>query len=494
MKGKSKFLTTAQIALMTAAAIVSLRGLPMLAAEELTMFFYIVYATVLFLIPAGLVAAELGSAFATVGGGIYTWVKEAFGAKSGFLAIFLQWIQNVVWYPVVLAFGAAAVAYLIGRPELANNNWYTGIFIIVFYWLATAIAFKGSNFLAKVTSRAFLLGTVLPGAVMVILAVMWLVNKQPIGFQNLSSADTQIVEATTKATLHAHPRWFPSLSNLGNLSFLAAVLLLFAGVEVQAVHAMEMKKPQRQYPRAILLAAVISFVIFAVGSLAVAIILPYPRIQLESGLFDAFALAFKTFRVPWLTNVFAGLAAFGAIGGVLSWITGPSRGLLWTARDGQLPQSWTKVNKNNVQSTILVWQGIIVTILALVYFIFPNVNVAFFLLSALTAGLYIIMYLQMYAAAIKLRYSQPQLARPYTVPGGKMGMWLIAGLGFLAAAFSLVLSFVPPTQLVIGNKTTYVLLVAVGTIVFVVLPFIITALVKNKKATVAGEMQTQANG
>lgn len=466
---------------MTAAAIVSLRGLPMLAAEELTMFFYIIYATLLFLVPAGLVAAELGSAFATVGGGIYTWVKEAFGEKMGFLAIFLQWIQNVVWYPVVLGFGAAAIAYLIGKPELANNNWYTGIFIIVFYWLSTLIAFKGSQFLAKVTSRAFLLGTVLPGAVMVILAIMWLVDKKPIGFENLSSADTQIVEASTKATLHAHPRWLPSLSNLGNLSFLAAVLLLFAGVEVQAVHAMDMKNPQKQYPKAILISAAISFIIFAVGSLAVAIILPYSQIQLESGLFDAFQIAFTAYKVPWLTNVFAGLAAFGAIGGVLSWITGPSRGLLWTARDGQLPKSWTKVNDNNVQTTILLWQGGIVTVLAAVYFIFKNVNVAFFLLSALTAGLYIIMYLQMYAAAIKLRYSQPALARPYMVPGGKTGMWVIAGLGFLAAAFSLVVSFVPPTQLVIGNDTTYVLLVAIGTIVFVAMPFIINAIVKGRK-------------
>ncbi len=490
--GKKKFLTTMQIALMTAAAIVSLRGLPMLAAEEMTMFFYIIYATVLFLVPAGLVAAELGSAFATVGGGVYTWVKEAFGEKSGFLAIFLQWIQNVVWYPVVLGFAAAAVAYLIGMPKLADNNIYTGIFIIVFYWLATAVAFKGSGFLAKVTSQAFLLGTVLPGVAMVVMAGVWLANRQPIGFQNLSSADTQIVEASKVATMHAHPRWFPSLTNLGNLAFLAAILLLFAGVEVQAVHSVDMENPQKQYPRAILMAALISLIIFAIGSLAVAIILPYPDIQLESGLFDAFALAFKTYKIPWMTNVMAGLAAFGAMGGVLSWIAGPSRGLLWTARDGQLPKSWTKVNKNNVQTTILLWQGVFVTALALIYFIFKNVNVAFFLLSALTAGLYIIMYLQMYAAAIKLRYSQPNLLRPYKIPGGKSGIWTVAGIGFLAALFSLVVAFVPPTQLVIGNKTTYVLMVAAGTIVFVILPFIINyAVKKGKKQVVTGEMQAQ---
>ena len=96
---KSKNISTSQLALMTAAAVISLRGLPMMAQEELTMFFYIFFATFLFLIPAALVGAELGSAFAAKGGGVYTWVKEAFNPHLGFTAIFLQWIQNVSGIP-----------------------------------------------------------------------------------------------------------------------------------------------------------------------------------------------------------------------------------------------------------------------------------------------------------------------------------------------------------------------------------------------------------
>ena len=87
---KSKNITTMQLALMTAAAVISLRGLPMMAQEELTMFFYIFFATFLFLIPAALVGAELGSAFASRGGGVYSWVKEAFNPHLGFTAIFLH--------------------------------------------------------------------------------------------------------------------------------------------------------------------------------------------------------------------------------------------------------------------------------------------------------------------------------------------------------------------------------------------------------------------
>ena len=122
MNKTTKNISTWQLALMTAAAVISLRGLPMMAQEELTMFFYIFFATFLFLIPAAFVAAELGSAFADKGGGVYTWVKEAFNRKMGFTAIFLQWIQNVVWYPTVLGFAAASIAYMIGKPDLSQNG------------------------------------------------------------------------------------------------------------------------------------------------------------------------------------------------------------------------------------------------------------------------------------------------------------------------------------------------------------------------------------
>ena len=154
-KKPDKYISTWQLALMTAAAIISLRGLPMMAQEEMTMFFYIFFATFLFLIPASLVGAELGSMYAKKGGRVYTWVKEGFNQRLGFSAIFLQWIQNVVWYPTVLGFAAAAIAYLIGKPALAQNGLFVGLFSILIYWFATWIAFKGPTKFRKLPAEAF---------------------------------------------------------------------------------------------------------------------------------------------------------------------------------------------------------------------------------------------------------------------------------------------------------------------------------------------------
>ncbi|RAJ10968.1 putative glutamate/gamma-aminobutyrate antiporter [Chitinophaga skermanii] len=468
---KSTTISTTSLALMTAAAVISLRGLPMMAKEELTMFFYIGFATILYLIPASLVAAELGSAFGNRSGGVYTWVKEAYGAKFGFLAIWLQWIQNVVWYPTVLAFAAAAIAYTIGKPELANNGTFVGIFSIAIYWLATLLALKGTDLISKVTSYGFVVGTVIPGVVIILIAIVYILQGNTIEFLHPANAEGTIVKVVDG---HVHPRIFPHISGMGDIAFLAGILLLFAGVEVHAVHAQELPNPQKDFPKSILLAGIIIFALFTFGSLAVATILPYDQIDLQAGLMQAFQTIFAKYHIPWMTSVIGILVAFGVLAGVSSWIAGPSRGLLSTAKEGVLPPFWAKTNKAGIQQNILLVQGTIVTILSGLYFVMDNVSVAFFLLSALTIGLYLIMYLEMYAAAIKLRYTQPDLPRSYKVPGGNSGMWFFAGIGFLATLFSFVVAFFPPTQLPVGSPASYVAMVAGGTVIFVVLPFIIS--------------------
>ncbi len=479
MTKPTKNITTTQLALMTAAAVISLRGLPMMAQEELTMFFYIFFATFLFLIPAALVGAELGSAFASKGGGVYTWVKEAFNQRMGFAAIFLQWIQNVVWYPTVLGFAAASIAYMIGKPDLAQNGMFVGLFSIIMYWFATWVTLKGTSTVSKLTSQGFLIGTVLPGIVVIVMAIIWVVDKNPIALEHVPATVSEVVNID--AAHHVHPRLFPHITGMSDIAFLAGILLLFAGVEVHAVHAQELQNPQKQFPAAMFLAALISFALFTLGALAVAIVTPYDQINLQSGLFTTFQQLFDHYHVGWLSNVMGLLVAFGALAGVMSWISGPSRGLLWTAKDGQLPDLLKKTNKNGIQINILIIQGCIVSVLSSLYMIMDDVSVAFFLLSALTIGLYLLMYMMMYASGIKLRYTQPDLPRSYQVPGGNLGMWLIAGIGFLAVLFSFAVTFFPPSQLPVGSPAMYTGLVVIGTVVFFSIPFIISIAMEKKR-------------
>jgi putative glutamate/gamma-aminobutyrate antiporter len=457
------------IAMLTAAAIVtSLRGLPLMAEEELTMFTYIAFATVLFLLPAALVSAELGGAFADRKGGVYAWVGEAFGPRWGFVAVWLQWIQNVVWYPTALGFAAAAAAFAVHRSSASNNNIFVGLFCIGAYWLATLVALRGNTVLAKVTKYGFLAGTILPGVILLALFVYWAASGHPIGWAHAHNA-----AVSHSVNGHPSPRWFPNVAGLGTLSFLAGILLLFSGVEIQAVHAEDMRDPRRGFPKAIFIAAFACFAVFTLGALAVAGILPYDKITLQSGVFDAFTAPLSALGISWAGPLIAALVCYGALGGALAWLSGPSRALLVTAEDGCLPPVLQRTNSHGAQRNILIVQGFVVTAISAIYLVMKNVSSAFFLISALVVGLYILMYMLVFAAAIRLRYTRPDLPRNFRIPGGNAGMWAVAGTGFSAVGFALVLAFVPPSQLPIGNPTSYVAIVAAGTVLFTALPLLI---------------------
>ncbi|MEP2029281.1 MAG: APC family permease [Paracoccaceae bacterium] len=273
----------------------------------------------------------------------------------------------------------------------------------------------------------------------------------------------------------AHARLFPHITGLSSIAFLAGILLLFAGVEAQAVHANDMKNPCRDYPKSMFLAATIIFVLFTLGSLAVAAVVPAKDISLNAGLMQAFQNLLSKFGLQFMTPIIGLLVAFGAIGGVMAWIGGPSRGLLQTAQEGEIPPLLAKTNKHGVQVAILIVQGVIVSAQAMIYLVFKDVSVAFFVLSAMTIALYLVMYMLMYGAAIRLRITQPDLPRTYKIPGGMPGMLSVAGVGFLAVFFAFVVGFFPPTQLKVGSPATYVALVAGGLIVFVGLPLLINA-------------------
>ena len=466
---RKKALGVFSIGLMTAAAVVtSLRGMPLLAKEEMTMFAYLAFTVIFYLVPASLVSAELGGAFADKKGGIYAWVGKAFGIRWGFLAIWLQWIQNVVWYPVTLTFGAVAFAYAIGHPALAKNGVYVGIFCIVVYWLATVVVLQGVEVFAKISNWTFIIGTVLPGICLLLLCGYWIASGHPIGWQHLTNASVSRI---------GHARYWPEIQGLGTVAFLAGIVLLFAGVEVQAVHVTEMKNPSTGYPVAIGLAAIVSLLLYAIGAIPIAAILPYEKISLQSGVFETFkAVITDVWHIGWLVQLLSLLVGIGAIAGVFAWLGSPSKGLLATAHDGELPRVLHATNSHGMPTHILLVQGAVVTVMSCLYFVIKDVSVVFFLVSAMTVALYLIAYMFMYAAGIRLRYTEATLARPFKVPGGMVGMWLAAGVGFVGVLFSFLVAFFPPAQLPVGSPVLYVTLVIVGTVVFCGVPLILHAM------------------
>ncbi|MBM3199185.1 MAG: amino acid permease, partial [Chlamydiae bacterium] len=117
-----KKLSLYSLVMLIVAAIDSIRNLPASALFGSALIFFFLLSAVLFLFPTALVSAELAATYPEKGG-VYHWVHAAFGEKAAMIAIWMQWINTMVWYPTILSFIAGTAAYLI-NPDLANQEGY----------------------------------------------------------------------------------------------------------------------------------------------------------------------------------------------------------------------------------------------------------------------------------------------------------------------------------------------------------------------------------
>lgn len=456
------------LAMISVSAIIALRNLPMMATQGWASLFFLGVASILFFIPVSLVSAELTSGW-PVRGGVYAWVKEAFGEASGALAIWFEWIESVVWLPVVLSFIAASIAYVID-PELAQNRWFLLCTILAVLWATTFLNFFSIEKTNWLSTIGIIIGSIIPGLAVIGLALGWILAGNPLQVE--FSMDALVPEM-----------------RIENFVILTEILLGFAGIEIAAYHVVEAKDPQRSYPKATLIAALTIIVIYVLGSLSIAIVVPKDQIMLHAGVMQAFEGFLGAFDLNWALPILALLAVVGALALTNTWIIGPSKGLLASALDDDLPEITKRTNKHGSPVVILLMQAIIATALALPYLFMPTVSSSYWLLNTLAAQLILLMYFMVFAAAIRLRYSEPETERAYKVPGGNLGMWIIGGTGAISCLVAFVLGFVPPEQFHFGDKLSYSLILLSGIILFSAPPFICQYVKFKKKGYRAGRLK-----
>lgn len=452
-KPSARILSVFSLVMINIIAIDSLRSLPIGAEYGFSLVSYFAIAVIGYFIPIAMVSAELATGWPQTGG-LYVWVRAAFGVRVALFAAWMQWIYNVVWYPTILALIVATLVYVV-NPALANNKTFMVISVVVLFWLATWLNCLGMKISSAVSTLTALIGTLIPIAVIVALSAWWWLSDRP---------------TTLVWNLHA---LLPNLTHINNLAFFSGVLYSLVGIEMSSVHAEEVKNPQRDYPKAMLLSALLIVGTLILGSLAIAVVVSPKELNLASGLIDAFGIFFKVHHLSWMIPVIALLIAFGGIGGVCAWVIGPTKALLVAARDGLLPKFCGQVNEVNAPVPLLVIQGVVLTVICTVFFLLPSVNSSFWLLSVMTAQLAMIMYVLIFAAAIRLRYIAPEQTRTFRVPGGNIGMWIAGLLGIITCVATLVIGFLPPPQINVGHIATYEALLIGGLVIFSLPPFLL---------------------
>ena len=439
------------LVLLITGAIDSIRNLPTTALFGSTLIFFFIFSAIIFLIPVALVSAELSSTWSEEEGGIYSWVKHAFGENLAFLTIWLQWVNTLVWYPTMLSFIAGIVAYLV-NPDWAQNKFYLIGVILLVFWSLTGIALSGLRTSARFAGFCAIIGMILPMCFIILLALIWLLKGNPIAidlsFPNLI------------------PHWKDSQSWVS----LTAMMTSFLGMELAAVHVRNIKNPQTNFPRAMFFSVLLILFTMIFGSLAIAFVLPKEQINLVNGVLMAFDNFLKAYHLTFLMPILVVLLLIGSLGSMINWIISPAKGLLMAASHHFLPQSLCKLNKHGMPSRILLVQALLVTFLCSGFLLLPSVNAIYWLFTDLSTELYILMYVFMFLAAWSLKSKFAHIKRPFAIPGGKLGYYTTCILGLFGCILTLIVGFIPPEQSIdVGGAARFRLIFSFG-ILLMLLP------------------------
>lgn len=438
------------LVLLITGAIDSVRNLPATALFGSSLIFFFIFSAIVFLIPVALVSAELASTWSEEEGGVYSWVRHAFGDNVAFFTIWLQWINTMVWYPTILSFIAGTLAYLID-PALAQNKFYIISVILVVFWSLTFIGLSGLRASANFAGFCAMVGMILPMGIIILLALIWLLKGQPLAIDMHWSS--------------LIPHWSDTQSWIS----LTAIMTSFLGMELAAVHVRNVYNPQQSFPRAMFFSVILILATMIFGSLSIAFVLPQKQIGLVNGVMQAFTNFFHVYHLDFLMPIMVVLLLLGSMGSMVNWIISPAKGLLLAADNGFLPHWLYKLNHNGIASRILLLQAVLVTLFCSGFLLFPTINAIYWLFTALSTELYIIMYVMMFIAALRLKNKFANLPRPFSIPGGRCGYYFTCILGLAGCAVTLIVGFFPPEgSMDVGGGNHFRIIFASGIILMLV--------------------------
>jgi amino acid transporter len=116
------------------------------------------------------------------------------------------------------------------------------------------------------------------------------------------------------------------------------------------------------------------------------------------------------------------------------------------ANHGYLPRWLYQLNPHGIPARVLILQAVLVTIFCGGFLLFPSINAMYWLFTDLSTEIYILMYVMMFAAAIRLKHKFAEHPRPFSIPGGRIGYYLACLIGLTGCTITLIVGFFPPEQ------------------------------------------------
>ena len=405
-------------------AVVGLRWIPTAAAVGPSSLVIWLIGFLALFVPLGFTVVELSSRYPEEGG-LYFWIKRAFGELPAFLSGWLYWASNLTYFPGVLYFAAASALFAFGASAqaLSGNVPYFVVASLVGLAIALGLNLPGLN-VGKWLHNAGAVGTWAPVALLV-----------AVGF----TAWARFGPATEFSLASLAPG-----SGFRDLVLWSTIAFAFAGVETASFMGDEIRDPRRTVPRAIVIAGAAITAIYVLGTLAVLLAVPRAEVSELSGIMQAIEGAASRIGLRGVTPFAAVLLTVGGLGGVGAWLASNGRLTFVAGVDRHLPPAFARLHPRwGTPVVALVVQGVGAALFVVLSQAGTGVKGAYDALVSLAVIAYFVPLLLMFASLIVLQ-REPAGPGVVRVPGGRPVAVLMGAIGILTTGVSMVLAVLPP--------------------------------------------------
>ncbi len=430
------------VTIMAVVANFGIRWIPVAAGLGASAILFWILGALIFFMPLSIIAAKLSKKYPDQGG-LYAWTKRALGDTAGFMVAWLYWINTIFYYPAVLIFLATNFAYFIGKPELANNHLYITCTVLIAFWLITIISFYGIRANKYLVDIGGVIGSFIPALAIIILGVSY------------------YFISGHSATTYSWHALLPQSSITHNLSTLTIIMFAMAGIEVIPTFANSVKNPRKNLFWGLIVASIILFGLYILGTIALNILSQPADIQKASGLLQAFSIIDQRYHIEWFTKLMAFLLTFAEFAAVSIWLLAPVIMFFQCTPKGILPDWLHRQNKYEAPQNALIFMGILVSIIIILTNFITSINAMYQALILMATILYFIPYLYLVFAYNKLERNNLFITR------------LLATLVFTSTLLGIIFSFQPPDLHTTTQIIVYEAEVIIGPIIFIVIGWLL---------------------
>jgi amino acid transporter len=413
----------------TVCAIIALDTMAASAAGGAQSLFWLGVSAITFLIPYGLITAELGAAFPTEGA-TYDWVRLAYGHFAGAVVGVLYWLSNPIWLGGTLAATAIAALDALWGTHFIGNFWPELVIGFFFIWIAVGMNILSLRYMKWVPN----LGAMVRILLVLLFAVVALGSGAQHGFKGSLGGFFPPLDSTFPVVL---------------IGVLSVIVFQWIGFELQTNASEEMENPQRDIPRAVYVSGIISFLGYAVPIAGIVLTLSSDKLTSLSGFVVAYQTAVSGSlggAATAFNYLVGGAFVFVLLSSGTTWLMGSDRLMAIGALAGSGPKQLGYFSARfGTPIVVNVLSGAMATVFLILALKLTSGNLGYFFTVVL--GLVIstttFSYILIFPALLTLRRKYPNVKRPYVVPGGNLGAWVCVVLTVFWVTAATVLSLWP---------------------------------------------------